>query len=84
MIDLANFPITKKWPAQHPDRIELYSLPTPNGVKISIMLEESGLPYDVRLVNKAGRSCVVKNVTVSAGGRYAFSIGDAELKACRA
>ena len=40
--------------------------------------------YDVRLVNKAGRSCVVKNVTVSAGGRYAFSIGDAELKACRA
>ena len=39
--------------------------------------------YDVRLVNKAGRTCVVKNVTVRAGGRYAFSIGDAELKACR-
>jgi hypothetical protein len=39
--------------------------------------------YDVRLVNKAGRSCVVKNVTVRAAGRYAFSIGDAELKGCR-
>jgi GST-like protein len=51
MIDLANFPITKKWPAQHPDRIELYSLPTPNGVKISIMLEETGLPYEPHLVS---------------------------------
>jgi hypothetical protein len=39
--------------------------------------------YDVRLVDKAGRSCVVRNVTVSADGAYAFSIGDAELKACR-
>jgi hypothetical protein len=39
--------------------------------------------YDVRLVDKAGRSCIVKNVTVSAGGRYAFSIGDGELTACR-
>jgi GST-like protein len=51
MIDLANFPITKKWPAQHPDRIQLYSLPTPNGVKISIMLEETGLPYEPHLVS---------------------------------
>jgi hypothetical protein len=38
--------------------------------------------YDVRLVDKAGHSCVVKNVTVSAAGRYAFAIGDAELKSC--
>jgi len=45
------FPITKKWPAQHPDRIQLYSLPTPNGVKASIMLEETGLPYEVHLVD---------------------------------
>ena len=44
--DLSAFPITKKWPAQHPDRIQLYSLPTPNGVKVSIMLEETGLPYE--------------------------------------
>jgi GST-like protein len=46
MTDLSSFPITKKWPAQHPDRIQLYSLPTPNGVKASIMLEETGLPYE--------------------------------------
>ena len=43
---LSAFPITKKWPAQHPDRIQLYSLPTPNGVKVSILLEELGLPYE--------------------------------------
>jgi GST-like protein len=46
MIDLSRFPITKKWPARQPDRIQLYSLPTPNGVKVSIMLEECGLPYE--------------------------------------
>jgi GST-like protein len=50
MTDLSAFPITKKWPAQHPDRLQLYSLPTPNGVKVSIMLEETGLPYEVHLV----------------------------------
>ena len=46
MADLSAFPITKKWPARHPERIQLYSLPTPNGVKISIALEELGLPYE--------------------------------------
>jgi GST-like protein len=51
MTDLSAFPITKKWPAQHPDRLQLYSLPTPNGVKISIFLEETGLPYEVHLVS---------------------------------
>ena len=51
MSDLSTFPISKKWPAQHPDRLQLYSLPTPNGVKVSIMLEEIGLPYEVHLVN---------------------------------
>jgi GSH-dependent disulfide-bond oxidoreductase len=50
MTDLDAFPITKKWPAQHPDRLQLYSLPTPNGVKVSIMLEETGLPYEPHLV----------------------------------
>ncbi|MCW7539341.1 glutathione S-transferase N-terminal domain-containing protein [Aquabacterium sp. A7-Y] len=50
MTDLSRFPITEKWPAQHPDRIQLYSLPTPNGVKVSIMLEETGLPYEPHLV----------------------------------
>ena len=51
MPDLSDYPITKKWPAQHPDKIQLYSLPTPNGVKISIMLEETGLPYEPHLVS---------------------------------
>ncbi len=50
MTDLSRFPITQKWPARHPDRIQLYSLPTPNGVKVSIMLEETGLPYEPHLV----------------------------------
>lgn len=44
--DLSAFPITRKWPARHPDRLQLYSLPTPNGVKVSIALEETGLPYE--------------------------------------
>src|SRR6188768_1347753 len=44
-------PITRKWPATHPDRIQLYSLPTPNGVKISIALEELGLPYEAHTVS---------------------------------
>ncbi|WP_244850699.1 glutathione S-transferase N-terminal domain-containing protein [Caballeronia sp. SL2Y3] len=47
---LSDFPITRRWPAQHPDRIQLYSLPTPNGVKVSIMLEETALPYEPHLV----------------------------------
>jgi GST-like protein len=51
MTDLSRFPITQKWPAQHPDRLQLYSLPTPNGVKVSIMLEETGLAYEPHLVS---------------------------------
>jgi len=50
MNDLSAFAITKKWPAQHPDRIQLYSLTTPNGIKASVMLEETGLPYEPHLV----------------------------------
>ncbi|EIT68654.1 MULTISPECIES: glutathione S-transferase N-terminal domain-containing protein [Hydrocarboniphaga] len=51
MTDLSAFPITRKWPAQHPERLQLYSLPTPNGVKVSIALEETGLPYEVHKVS---------------------------------
>ena len=51
MSDLSAFPITTRWPAQHPDRIQLYSLPTPNGVKVSIMLEEVGLAYEPHLID---------------------------------
>ncbi len=50
MPDFAEFPIARRWPAVHPDRIQLYSVPTPNGVKVSIMLEETGLPYEAHLV----------------------------------
>jgi len=51
MTDLSAFPITTKWPPRHPDRLQLYSLPTPNGVKASIMLEEIGLPYEPHRVS---------------------------------
>ena len=51
MSNLDTFPITQKWPAAHPDRLQLYSLPTPNGVKVSIMLEETGVPYEPHLVS---------------------------------
>ena len=51
MNDLSAFPITRRWPARHPDRLQLYSLPTPNGVKVSILLEELGLPYEPHLVS---------------------------------
>lgn len=48
---LADFSVTRKWPALHPERIQLYSLPTPNGVKVSIALEEMQLPYEAHLVS---------------------------------
>jgi GST-like protein len=51
MLDVSAFQITQRWPAKHPDRLQLYSLPTPNGVKVEIMLEEIGLPYEAHLVD---------------------------------
>ena len=51
MTDLSAFPIAQRWPARHPDRLQLYSLPTPNGVKVSIMLEEIGLPYEPHAID---------------------------------
>jgi GSH-dependent disulfide-bond oxidoreductase len=51
MPDLSTFAITKRWPAQHPDRLQLYSTATPNGVKVSILLEELGLPYEPHFIN---------------------------------
>jgi len=51
LADLSSFPITRRWPAAHPDRIQLYSSPTPNGTKVSIALEELGLPYEAHYVD---------------------------------
>ncbi|MGN6304881.1 MAG: glutathione S-transferase N-terminal domain-containing protein [Mesorhizobium sp.] len=51
MADLSTFPIASRWPARHPDRLQLYSAPTPNGVKVSIMLEEIGLPYEPHYID---------------------------------
>jgi len=51
MTDLSDFPITRRWPAHYPDRLQLYSLPTPNGVKVSITLEETGLAYEPHLID---------------------------------
>jgi GST-like protein len=51
MTGINDLPITRRWPAKHPDRIQLYSVPTPNGVKASIMLEETGLPYEAHPVS---------------------------------
>jgi len=53
MTDLSAFPITRKWPAANPDILQLYSFPTPNGVKASVMLEETGLPYEAHKVTLA-------------------------------
>jgi GST-like protein len=50
MTDLSAFPIARQRPPEFPDRIQLYSLPTPNGVKVSLMLEETGLPYEPHLI----------------------------------
>ncbi|MET0382128.1 MAG: glutathione S-transferase N-terminal domain-containing protein [Burkholderiaceae bacterium] len=50
MSDLSSHPVTAKWPPAHPDRLQLYSMPTPNGVKVSIALEEIGLPYEAHTV----------------------------------
>ena len=51
--ELSAFAITRKWPPRHPERLQLYSVPTPNGVKVSIMLEETALPYEPHLVDFA-------------------------------
>ena len=51
MSRLTDFQISRRWPARHPDRIQLYSFPTPNGVKVSITLEELGLPYEAHKVS---------------------------------
>ena len=53
MKTLADHPITARWAPRDPTVLQLYSLPTPNGQKVSIALEEMGLPYDAHLVDFA-------------------------------
>src|ERR1044072_7760630 len=50
MADLSRFPITSRWPAEHPDRLQLYSAPTPHRVKVSIMREEIGPAYEPHFI----------------------------------
>jgi GSH-dependent disulfide-bond oxidoreductase len=53
MNDLSNFAITRRWPVRRAGAVQLYSLPTPNGIKISVALEEMGIPYDAHLIDFA-------------------------------
>lgn len=53
MTDLSDFMITKRWPPKNPEIIQYYGFPTPNGVKVSIALEELGLPYEAHKVSFA-------------------------------
>ena len=70
MADLSAFPITKRWPAKRPDVLQLYSLPTPNGVKVSIALEELGLPYEPHLVDIGkNESCTPEFLSLNPNGK---------------
>ncbi len=70
MSGLNDFPITKRWPARHPDLIQLYSLPTPNGVKVSIMLEETGLAYEPHTIDiMAGESHLPEFLSLNPNGK---------------
>ena len=53
MLDVNAHPIIQKWPPQNPEVLQLYSFPTPNGVKASIALEELRIPYEVHRVTLA-------------------------------
>lgn len=57
MTELSSFPVARRWPAKEPGKLQLYSFPTPNGVKISIALEEIGLPYEAHKID------ILKNET---------------------
>ena len=53
-VRVLDHPVAARWPAAHPDQLQLYSFPTPNGIKVSAMLEETGLPYEPHLVRLTG------------------------------
>lgn len=39
--------------------------------------------YDVQLTTKPGRICLIRNVEVKAGGKFAFTLDDGDLTDCR-
>ena len=84
MTDLSAFPVTARWPAENPDVLQLYSFPTPNGVKISIMLEETGLPYEAALLVAAFLRAFMLLASVSFGTLYAFEPAQNKLKKMQA
>ncbi len=70
MSALSRFPIAARWPAQHPERIQLYSTATPNGVKVSIMLEECGLAYEPHYVDiMQGQSHTAEFLSLNPNGK---------------
>lgn len=50
MTTLNDHPITRRWAPTRPDVLQLYSFPTPNGVKASIALNELEIDYEPHLV----------------------------------
>ncbi len=44
-------PIFRRWPPREPELIQLYSMNTPNGIKVAQALEEMHLPYEPHTVN---------------------------------
>ena len=81
MPSLADCPITHRWPPRNPEAIQLYSLPTPNGVKVSIALEETGLPYEPHLVDFAKNDQTSPEFLAAAGASPRFSEAEKALLA---
>jgi GST-like protein len=70
MIDPAVFPVLQRWPAEYPDRLQLFSALTPNGVKISIALEEIGLPYEAHYIDiTQNQSWTAEYLTLNPNGK---------------
>lgn len=48
---MSGSPFPSRWAPRNPDIIQLYSMNTANGQKVSVCLEEMGLDYEAHLVN---------------------------------
>lgn len=69
MTALPEYPIEARWPIQHRDRIQLFSLPTPNGQKVSIALEELELPYEAHRIGLSGDQHTPEFMSISPNGK---------------